>query len=80
MKRRIILILSGVTLLALSITVPIAYAHTGRDGLRTHRQCKNIPKRHHHMREACYECVAKPRHHFHPSYPDGERCVHNRHK
>ena len=78
--KRLILVLSGVTLLALPVAVPIAYAHQGKDALRTHNQCKNIPKRWHHMREECYECVARPRHHFHPSYADGERCVHNNHR
>ncbi len=74
--KRLILILAGAAVLATTVALPIAYAHGGHHALRTRRQCKHqLPRRWHHMRAECYECVERGhRHHFHPGFPEGERC------
>ncbi len=73
--KRLILILAAAAVLATTVALPVAYAHGGHHAVRTRRQCKKIPKRWHHLREECFECVDRRRHHhFHPGFPEGERC------
>jgi hypothetical protein len=61
--------------LFLAVT-PVAFAHSTGHESRTVADCEKLPgTAKSGERGACLKCVSLPKpHHFHPDYPQGNRC------
>ena len=61
---------------SLAAAIPLATAHSNGHESRTVAECERLPgTQNEGERGQCLKCVSRPKkHHYHPDYPEGERC------
>jgi hypothetical protein len=69
-------LLAAVGVVAVSLSVRLATAHSTGHESRTVAQCERLPGTESEGERAqCIRCVSRPvKHHYHPDYPPGDRC------
>jgi hypothetical protein len=66
----------GILIAAGLLAVPVAFSHSNGHESRTIADCEKLPgTQQAGERGQCLKCVSRPiKHHYHPDYPNGQRC------